>query len=78
MKEGKGHHKRRLIIGGIVLVLVVFAGFQFGRLKRQHSAGDLRMYDYRDTRRLVSLTDRAADLVGKKGEVSRFATLHVR
>ena len=49
-----------VLVGGAIVI-------GSGKMSR---VSDLGMYDYRDTRRLVALTGRAAALIGKKGEAA--------
>jgi hypothetical protein len=48
-------------------ITVLFWGFRLLRSEEKSGAYDLRMYDYRDTRRLVDLTARAAELIRQRG-----------
>mgnify|MGYP006302088115 CR=1 FL=1 len=53
--------------GIIVIPAVLFLIFLLPRFRESPSALDLQIYDYRDTRHLVSLTAKAARLLEKKG-----------
>ncbi|MFH1037685.1 MAG: cache domain-containing protein [PVC group bacterium] len=68
MKEGKLYRRRWFIPAALAGGILLFAVWQLPQLREKERASDLRMYDYRDTRRLVNLTARAADLVEERGE----------
>lgn len=69
MESRKKHiRKRTLVMAALAGIIALLAGFQIGQLRKDPAASDVRMYDYRDTQRLVKLTARAAALAEKEGE----------
>ncbi len=68
MKDGHGQTGRRLMVAALLVIVILLAVWQLPGIRATERATDLRMYDYRDTRRLVALTARAADLVEERGK----------
>jgi len=58
------------IAAGAAAVIIILLVLLFPRLRNNSSELDLRIYDYRDTRHLVSLTAKAARLLEKQGEAA--------
>lgn len=54
--------------GALALIIALVAGIKFSELRKKSRPFDLNRYDYRDTRQLVALTGRAAELIAKDGE----------
>ena len=69
MKEGKKPIIKWLLLAAVPSAfLVLLAGHRLLKLREYSRSLDLSRYDYRDTRQLVSLTARAAELIARSGK----------
>jgi len=58
----------KLIWLAAILIIAFFGGVWLSGLRKETRSLQLNRYDYRDTRQLVTLTARAAELIGTEGE----------